>query len=37
MYGWSAGHYPIQMRKMLDVLKRKMLQTTYIPTNNTDL
>jgi hypothetical protein len=36
MYGWSAGHYPTQMRKMLDVLKRKMLQTTYSPNNNTD-
>jgi hypothetical protein len=36
MYGWRAGHYPTQMRKMLDVLKRKMLQKTYGPTNNTD-
>jgi len=32
----SAGHYPKQMRKMVDVLKRKMLQRIYDHINNTD-
>lgn len=32
----SAGHYPKQLRKMVDVLKRKMLQRIYDPMNDTD-
>jgi len=32
----SAGHYPKQMRKMMDVLKRKMLQRICNSINDTD-
>jgi hypothetical protein len=33
---WNAGHYPKQIGKMVDVLKRKMLQRIYGPVKNTD-